>query len=349
MLAKLINANSDEIIFTSGATESNNLALKGIVSANSHRGKHILISQVEHYSILNPAKTLKKQGYSLDIIPVDNYGVIKTDELKKMLKPDTVLVCVMLSNSEIGTIQPIKEAVEIVKAYNPDILFHCDAASSAGWIAVDVKDLNVDTLTMSAHNFYGPKGIGALYVKKGVKITPLLEGGFQEFGLRSGTENVPGVVGMAKAAELAISDMKDRNKRQRTLAEKLWKNLSEKLDFIHLTGHPTNRLPGHVSFWIEFAEGESLLLSLQIKGIIAASGSACSSNLRAEDEEGLIHSHVLEAAGVPTNICSGSVTFFLGKDNTEEEVDYVIENFPQIVGRLWAMSPAYSDMLKMKI
>jgi cysteine desulfurase len=347
-VAQLVNAKPTEIVFTSGATESNNLAVKGLVSAYPERGKHIIISEIEHFSVLNTVRKLKKQGYSIDLIPVDNYGVIKTGEFKKLLRNDTVLVSVMLANTEIGTIQPIKEAVKITREVNPDILFHTDAASSAGWIPVDVSELGVDTLTMSAHNFYGPKGVGALYVKESTKIEPLFDGGFQEFGIRSGTENVPGIVGMAKASELAMRDMQTRNTQQVRLQKKLWSGLSQKLDFIHMTGHPESRLPGHVSFWIEFAEGESLLLFLQVKGIIAASGSACSSNMRALDEEELIHSHVLAAVGVPTNICSGSITFFLGKDNTEEEVDYVIEEFPKIVDRLWNMSPAYSDMLKEK-
>jgi cysteine desulfurase len=348
IVAKMINAQSDELIFTSGATESNNLAIKGLTAASSERGKHIIISEIEHFSVLNTVKSLEKQGYSVDLIPVDKYGVIKLDRLESLLRDDTVLVSVMLSNTEIGTIEPVKEAVEIVKSFDPEILFHTDAASSAGWIPINVKDLNVDSLTLSAHNYYGPKGIGALYIKQDTKIVPLFDGGFQEFGIRSGTENVPGIVGMAKASDLAMREMENRNKLQEKLQKRLWTGLSEKLDFIHQTGHPEKRLPGHVSFWIEFAEGEALILFLQVKGIIAASGSACSSNLRALNEGELIHSHVLAAVGVPTNICSGSITFFLGKDNTEEEVDYVIEEFPKIVDRLWAMSPAYSDMLKEK-
>jgi cysteine desulfurase len=347
-VAQMINAKPAEIIFTSGATESNNLAIKGLVSAYPDKGRHIIISEIEHFSVLNTVRRLEKQGYTVDLIPVDHHGVIKLDEFKKLLRKDTVLVSVMLANTEIGTIEPVREAVQIARDYNPDILFHTDAASSAGWIPVDVRELDVDTLTMSAHNFYGPKGVGVLYIKEGIKIIPLFDGGFQEFGIRSGTENVPGIAGMAKACELAMRDMQSRNAHQVELQRKLWSGLSQKLDFIHLTGHPENRLPGHVSFWIEFAEGESLLLFLQVKGIIAASGSACSSNMLAQDEEELIHSHVLAAVGVPTNICSGSITFFLGKDNKEEEVDYVIEEFPKIVDRLWSMSPAYSDMLKEK-
>lgn len=345
-VARLINAEPGEIVFTSGATESNNLAIKGLIAANSDKGRHILISQIEHFSVLRACNRLKAAGYEVEKIPVDQYGLVKINAIEKMLRPDTVLISIMTANTEIGTIEPIKEAVRVVKDYNPDILFHTDAASAAGWIPVDVKETGVDTLTLSAHNFYGPKGVGALYVKDGVKLEPLLDGGFQENGLRSGTENVPGIVGMAEAARLAVEEMDNRNSRLEKLQKRLWQGLEKNVQFIHFTGHPKKRLPGHVSFWIEFAEGESILLFLRVKGILAASGSACASNIRAEDEHELVKSHVLAAVGVPQDICSGSICFFMGKDNTMEEVDYVVENMPGIMEKLWAMSPAYSDFLK---
>ena len=348
IISQLIGAKTEEIIFTSGATESNNLAVKGISRAYRDRGNHILVSQIEHYSILNSAKRLRSEGFQVEMISVDGYGRVKLDELKEKLRNDTVLVSIMLSNTEIGTIEPIEEITNIVKQFNKDIIVHTDASSSAGWIPVDVQKLGVDALTISAHNFYGPKGAGALYLKEGVKIDPLLDGGFQEKGYRSGIENVPAIVGMAEAAKLAMSEMEERNKKLIHLQKKLWKGLEDNLDYLHFTGHPEIRLPGHVSFWVEFAEGESILLFLQVSGIMAASGSACSSNLRAQDEEDLVASHVLAAVGVPSDICSGSVTFLMGKDNTKEEVDQVVEALPNIIERLWAMSPAYADMLKEK-
>jgi cysteine desulfurase len=344
--AKLINAQPDEIIFTSGATEANNMAMKGLALPRREKGGHVLISQVEHFSVLNGAKRLRSYGFDVSQIPVDNYGVIKLDEMERLIRPDTFLVAVMGANTEIGTIQPIKEAVSLAKGINPGVHFHCDATSSAGWIPTDVKDTGVDSLTLSAHNFYGPKGVGALYLRQRASLEPLLDGGFQEGGRRAGTENVPGIAGLGRAAALARTHMPDRLSRLGMLQERLWGGLKEKLQFLHFTGHPRERLPGHVSFWIEYAEGESLLLMLQVKGIMAASGSACSSNMLAGDEDELIHSHVLAAIGVPQDICSGSITFFMGKDNTREEVDYVVQEMPGIIEKLWAMSPAYSDMLK---
>jgi len=345
-VAELINSQDAEILFTSGATESNNLAVKGLIEANPKKGKHILVSEVEHFSVLRSCKKLEKFDYKVELIPVDEYGTVKIDQLKKMLRPDTVLVSIMTANTEIGTIEPIKQAVQVVKEYNPDILFHTDATSAAGWIPIDVKEMGVDTLTLSAHNFYGPKGVGALYVKKGVKIESLLDGGFQEGGIRSGTENVPGIVGMAEAGRLAIEEMEQRKSHLELLQKHLWGGLEQNIKYIHFTGHPQKRLPGHVSFWVEFAEGESILLFLRVKGIFAASGSACASNLRAEDEHQLVKSHVLAAVGVPQDICSGSICFLMGKDNTIQEVNYVIENISEIIKRLWSMSPAYSDFLK---
>ncbi len=285
----------------------------------------------------------------MEPVPVDEYGMVKVDEFKKMLRDDTILVSVMLSNSEIGTIQPVKEITAAAKEFNSEIIVHTDASSSAGWIPVDVKDLGVDAMTVSAHNFYGPKGVGALFLKEGTDIDFIFDGGFQERGFRSGTENVAGIVGMGEAARLAKDEMAERNEKLVRLQKKLWKGLEDKIDYLHFTGHPAIRLPGHVSFWVEFAEGESILLFLQVNKIMAASGSACSSNLLAQDEDELVASHVLSAVGVPDDICSGSIAFMMGNDSTEEEVDKVIEVLPDIIQRLWAMSPAYADMMKEKM
>ena len=347
-VAKLINADPGEIIFTSGATESNNLAVKGLALQYHKKGKHILISEIEHYSVYYAATRLKNMGFEVEMIPVDQYGVVKQESLKKQLRDDTVLVSIMLTNSEIGTIEPVKELTSVVKKFNEKIIVHTDAASAAGWIPVDVKDLGVDALTLSSHNFYGPKGVGALYLKKGVLLDPLFDGGFQESGRRSGTENVPGVVGMAKAAQLAMEEMDGRNEKLKKLQIKLWSGLEKDVPYIHFSGHPTMRLPGHVSFWVEFVEGESLLLFLTMSGIMAASGSACGSNMRAKDEDELVSSHVLSAVGVPDDICNGSITFFMGKDSTESEVDRTLDVMPGIIQKLLAMSPAYDDMMREK-
>jgi cysteine desulfurase len=250
----------------------------------------------------------------------------------------------MLANSEIGTIQPIAEIAKLTKDHNA--LFFVDGVAGAGNIPVDVRTLGVDALSLSAHNFYGPKGVGVLFLRKELALDPLLEGGFQERGYRSGTENVPGIVGMGKAAELAMEEMPQRGEYLRGLQKRLWEGLERGIEHLHFTGHPRDRLPGHVSFWVEFAEGESLLLFLSQHGVMAASGSACASNLKGRDETDLVISHVLKAVGVPTDICQGSITFSLGKENTSEEVDFVLDILPKIVERLWAMSPMYADYLK---
>ncbi len=348
-VADLINCLAGEVVFTSGATESNNTVIKGLGLSRLKRGGHILVSRVEHYSVINAVNRLKSYGFDAEMIPVEkDTGLVRLDQLERMLRPDTFLVCLMHSNMEIGTLQPVAEAVKVVKGKNKEIHFHCDATGSAGWVPVDVKALGVDSLTLSAHNFYGPKGVGALYLKEGTQLVPLLDGGFQESNRRAGTENVPGIVGMGEASRLALLEMDERIRHLSALQSRLWKGLEDNVEYIHFTGHPDFRLPGHVSFWVEFAEGESLLLMLTLKKIIAASGSACSSNMLAQDEDELIHSNVLDAIGVPQDICSGSVTMLMGRRNTPEEVDYVVSQFPPILERLWAMSPAYGDMMKQK-
>lgn len=343
-VAELINSSSEEIIFTSGATEANNLAIRGYLKANPEKGKHIIISGIEHYSVLNLALKLKGEGYEVTAIDVGVGGLVDPQKVADAVRDDTALVSINLANSEIGTIQPIKEIAKITREHC--IFFHSDGAIAVGNIPVDVNDLEIDALTMSAHNYYGPKGIGALYLRKGKKLAPLFEGGFQERGLRSGTENMPGIVGMGMASALAKTEMPERIRHLQNLGSMLWSGLEQKVEYLYFTGHPEKRLPGHVSFWIKYIEGESLLLMLNIKGVMAASGSACSSNLRGEDEHDLAASHVLTAIGVPAEFCSGSLTLSLGKDNTEEEVSYLLEIMPGIVERLLMMSPLYADKLR---
>ena len=345
-VARLINVPHDTIFFTSGATEANNLAICGFLEANNDRGKHLIISQIEHFSVVNLCLKLKREGYDLTTLTVDEYGLVQPDVLKSAVREDTALISIQHASSEIGTIQNISELA--ATARDKGVFFHTDTTATAGNIPLDAVELGVDALTMSAHNFYGPKGVGALYLRKGVKLVPLLIGGFQESGYRSGTENLPGIVGMAMAAELARQELPHRIGHLGKLQQKLWSALEKKYDFLHFTGHPTQRLPGHVSFWMEYIEGESLLLFLNVYGIMTASGSACASNMRGHDEYDLVASHVLSAVGVPAEYCSGSLTVSMGKDNTEDEVDYLIEVFPTIVNRLLAMSPLWADKLKGK-
>lgn len=345
-VAGLISARPEEIFFTSGATESNNLAIRGFLEANRDKGNHLIFSEIEHYSVLNLGYRLKREGYQVSFLKVDQHGLVDPDELRKEIKEQTSLVSVMLANPEIGTIEPIKVLAGIAKERG--VYFHTDAACSAGIIPVDVDDLGVDALTLSGHNFYGPKGVGALYLRQGTKLSPLFQGGFQENGLRPGTENLPAIVGFGEASRLAQSEMGSRINHLRNLGKILKQGLEKAVDFLHLTGHPERRLPGHVSLWIEYVEGESLLLMLNLKGVMAASGSACSSNLKGRDETDLAASHVLTAVGVPPEFCTGSLTFSTGEDNTEEEVSCLLEIMPPIVKRLLEMSPLYADSVKAK-
>lgn len=346
LVAKLVGAQPEEMTFTSGATEANNLAIRGYLEANPDKGKHLIVSEIEHFSVINLCRKLATSGYELTLLPVDENGLVQPESLKQALRDDTALISIQHASSEIGTIQNIAELTKI--AQEKRIFLHSDAAASAGNIPVAVESLGVDALTISAHNFYGPKGAGALYLRPGNRIAEQLTGGFQERGYRSGTENVPAIVGMAKAAELALAEMSDRGAKLRELQKQLWAGLAGKYEFLHFTGHAEQRLPGHVSFWVEYVEGESLLLMLNVYGIQTASGSACSSNLRGEDEDDLAASHVLTAVGVPEEFCAGSLTVSLGKDNTAEQVSFFLEVFPSVVERLLAMSPLYADKLKGK-
>jgi cysteine desulfurase len=343
-VAELVGAEADEIIFTSGATESNNLAVKGFLGNGEASGKHLIISEIEHYSVLNQMYELKNQGYEVTILKVDQNGRVDPTHVAEAVREDTALISINLASSEIGTIQPIAEIAKVAR--EKGVCFHVDGAAAVGNIPVDVTQLGVDLLTISAHNYYGPKGVGALYRRFGVHLKQLFEGGFQEGGYRSGTENLPGIVGMGEASVLAQKEMSQRIEHLNFLAQRLREGLQEKVEYLSFTGDPQHRLPGHVSFWIKYVEGESLLLMLNIKGLMSASGSACSSNLRGHDEEDLAASHVLTAIGVPVEYCSGSLTLSLGKDNTVEEVDYLLGEMPEIVEKLLMMSPLYADKLR---
>lgn len=343
-VAALVGAETDEIIFTASATESNNLAVKGMALANRKKGKKILFSEIEHYSIMHQADFLRGLGFEVDFVGVDEYGVVRMEDLKQKTTPDTFLVSVMHANLEIGTVQPIAEIARFCKERG--ILFHSDGAATCGNMPVDVKELGVDAMTISGHQFYGPKGAGALYLRRGVPMRPVLNGGFQEMGFRAGTENIPAIVGLGEASRLAKEEMTERVGRLTGLGKRLMSGIGETVDYLHFTGHPTQRLPGHVSFWIEFVEGESLLLWLNLNGVASSSGSACASNVLAADETGLKASHVLTAVGVPPEICHGSITFSLGKDSSSEDVEQVLSVLPGIVERLREMSPLYEQAKK---
>ena len=330
-IAELINAEKKEnIIFTSGATESNNMAIKGVANRNKDRGTRVITSSVEHMSVVNPIKSLTTKGFEAIFVPVDRYGFVLLDRLEKELTDKTILVSIVYANSEIGTIEPIKEISKIVHSKNAYL--HVDATPACGQVPIDVKNEGIDLLTISSNDMYGPKGVGALYIKDGVRVEPLLHGGGQERGLRSGTENLPGIVGFGKAAEIAKKEMQTSSPRLEKLRERLIEGLLKPIPYSFLNGHPTGRLPDNASVRYDFIEGESMLLSLDIEGVFTSSGSACTSKT-------LEPSHVLLALGLKHEEAHGSLMFTLGKENTEEEVDYVISLMPGIVKRLRAMSP----------
>jgi len=338
-VATLIGGQPDEVVFTGSGTEANNFAIKGLAQAQESKGKHIVVSAIEHFSVLHAARTLEKRGFEVTQVPVDGHGTVDPTKVAESIRKDTVLVSVMHANGEVGTIERIAEIAKAVK--KSGALFHTDAVASAGAIPVNIKELGVDALSLAANQFYGPKGIGALWLKKGVRIIPYLDGGVQEGGRRAGTENVPGIVGMGKAAELALRDMSSRALHLSRLRDRLIRGLLAKIDHAILTGHPTSRLPGNASFCIEFIEGEAMLMLLASKGIAASSGSACTSRA-------LKASHVLTAMGIPAEIAQGSLLFTLGVDNTAEDVDYLLETMPPIVDRLRQMSPLYAKFVKMQ-
>jgi len=343
-IGALINARPETAILTSGATESNNLAISGFLRGNPSYG--LVVSEIEHYSIINQARRLRLDGHKVDYLSVNSDGLIDTNQLQRVIKKGPSLVSVAAANPEIGTIQDIEEVGRICKQHGA--AFHCDATAAAASINIDVEKMNIGMLTLSAHNMYGPTGIGALIINSGVNISPLFDGGNQQMGIRPGTENVVGAAGFGEACKIVSANRDEWNSSLTTLGESLREGLSRRVPFMHFTGHPEKRLPGHVSFWVEHVEGESLLLLLNMNGVMAASGSACSSNLKGKDEEDLAASHVLTAVGVPTDICAGSITFSLGKYNDSRDVDHVLSLMPGIVEKLLAMSPSYSDYMRKK-
>jgi cysteine desulfurase len=310
------------------------MAVKGIALMNRKRGQHIVVSAIEHLSVLNAAQTMEKQGFEVTQVPVDKQGLVDPADVEKALRDDTVLVSIMHANSEVGTIEPIKEISRVVKGRSK-AYFHTDAVATVGHIPVDVQELGVDLLSLAGNQFYGPKGAGALFVKRATRIMPLIAGGVQEAGRRAGTENVPALVGLGVAAELAKSDIKQWRTRALPLRDRLIERLTKEIDRVYLTGHPTKRLPGHVSVVVEYIEGEAMLLLLNMQGVAASSGSTCTSRA-------LKASHVLTAMGIEPALANGSLLLTLGRDSTMEDVDYVMEVFPPIVDRLRQMSPLYS-------
>ncbi|MDM7919384.1 MAG: cysteine desulfurase NifS [Methanosarcina sp.] len=328
-VANAIGAEENEIYFTSGGTESDNWALKGIAFANRNKGKHIITSSIEHHAVLHACSWLEGQGFEVTYLPVDKYGMVSPDDLRNALRDDTILISIMLANNEVGTIQPVEELGKIARKNR--IYFHTDAVQAIGHVPIDVKNMNIDLLSLSGHKFGGPKGCGALYIRKGTKIEALLHGGAQERKRRAGTENVPAIVGLGKAIELAAGELEEENKILLEMRERLIEGLL-KIPKTHLNGHPTERLANNVNITFEFIEGESLLLLLNAKGIFASTGSACNST-------SLEPSHVLTACGVPHEIVHGSLRLSLGKMNTPEDVERVLEILPEIVQKLRNMSP----------
>ncbi|MDQ1240366.1 MAG: cysteine desulfurase [Thermodesulfobacteriota bacterium] len=339
-VARLINAKETEIVFTSGGTESNNWALKGVVHASRAKGNHVITSSIEHFSIMHAAKALETQGIDVTRLPVDKYGVVDPQEVEKAITSKTVLISVMHANNEIGTIQPIADIGRIAR--EKGIPFHTDAVATTGVIPVDVQDLNVDLLSLAANPFYGPHGVGALYVRKGTKISPLIDGGIQEGGMRAGTENVLGIIGMGKAAEIAVGEVESRMSHLIPLRDRLMKELPGTIEEVALVGHPTMRLPGNVSVLVKYVEGESMLLFLDMEGVKIASGSACISR-------SLKVSHVMLAMGIDAGSAQGSLLFTMGKDNTHEDIADVLRILPPIVQRLRDMSPLYKKTSKQKL
>lgn len=331
-VAKTIGATADEIYFTAGGTESDNWALKGVVKFIKPKGKHIITTAIEHHAILHAAETLEKEGYEVTYLPVDSNGLISLEDLKAAIKEDTALISVMFINNEIGTMEPIKEIGEIARAHN--IYFHTDAVQAYGNVKIDVDELNIDLLSVSSHKIYGPKGVGALYIRKGTKIANFIDGGAQEKKRRAGTENMPGIIGFAKAAEIAHRDLEGHIERLTILRDRLINGLLSKIDYSRLNGHPTKRHPGNVNISFEFIEGEALLLMLDHKGVAGSSGSACTSG-------SLDPSHVLMGIGLTHEVAHGSLRLSLGDFTTEEDVDYAIEALIPIVQRLREMSPLY--------
>jgi len=338
-VAVLLGAEAGEIVFTASGTEANNLAIKGLALAQKAKGNHLVVSAIEHASVLKAVKTLERSGFQATLVPVDGEGRVDPAEVARALRPETILVSVMTANSEVGTIEPIEEIVREVRAKSPGVLVHTDAIAAAGHIPLDVNILGVDTLSLSGNAFYGPKGSAALFVKKGRKLVPQIEGGIQEGGRRGGSEDVAALVGMGAAARLAAGAMAERSTRMTALRDRLIDGLIRSVERVRLTGSRAHRLPYHASVCVEFVEGEAMLLGLDFKGIAASSFSACTS-------KSLKISHVLLAMGLDHAVAQGSLIFSLIDTTTAADVDYVLEVFPSVIGRLRNMSPLYTDFLK---
>jgi cysteine desulfurase len=331
-VAALIGANTAEIIFTSSGAEANNLAIKGVALARQKKGRHVIVSSIEHHSVLNSARFLERFDFEVTFLPVDEYGMVDPTRLAKAITPETILVSIMHANSEIGTIEPIAELTAICK--EKGIIFHTDAVASVGNTTIDVNDLNVDLLSLSGASLGAPKGIGALYFTKKVRLMPLIHGGIQENGRRAGTENVPAIAGLGKAAELAIKELPENENRVRKLRDLLVDGILKRVEKVKFTGHPENRLPGHASFCFEAIEGEALIFMLAQAGIYTNTGSACAS-------KALKTSPVLGAIGIRADLAQGSTVFTINADNTVEEIEYVLEKLPAIVDRLRSYSPIW--------
>jgi len=330
--AEALGADPDEIYFTSGGSESDNWAIKGIAMANRKRGNHIITTQIEHHAVLHTCQFLEKEGFEVTYLPVDQYGLVNPVDLEKAITDKTILISIMYANNEIGTIEPIAELGAIARKHK--VYFHTDAVQAIGNLPIDVKSQNIDMLSISAHKFYGPKGTGALYIRKGVRIENLIHGGGQERRRRAGTENIAGIVGLGKAIEMATVDIPGHNAKIRSMRDRLIKGVLEKIPNARLNGHPEKRLPGNFNVSFEFIEGESMLLWLDDEGICASTGSACTSG-------SLEPSHVLLATGLPVEISHGSLRLSLGDANTDEDVDFVLEVLPKVVKKLRDMSPLY--------
>ena len=336
-VASILNCSPNEIYFTSGGSESDNTIIKGIAYSYKNKGNHIITSKIEHPAVLETCKQLEKEGFEVSYINVDANGIVDLKELEEAITPSTILISIMFANNEIGTIEPIKEIGQIAKSHG--VIFHTDAVQAVGSINIDVQDMNIDSLSLSAHKFYGPKGVGALYVRKGVKFTKYINGGHQEKNKRAGTENVAGIVGLAKALEISHRDMEKHNKQIKELRDYYVQEVKQKIPYIKINGDLEKRLPGNSNISFRFIEGESLLLNLDLKGICASSGSACTSG-------SLDPSHVLLAIGLPHEIAHGSLRISIGKYNTKEEIEYTVSCLTEIVQRLRDVSPLWEKFIE---
>jgi len=337
VVAEILDTSPEEIIFTSGGTEATNLAIKGVLRSRLKKGNQIITSSIEHHATLYTCQYLEREGFQVIYLPVDQHGKVDPDDVKRAITDKTVLISIMHANNEVGTIQPIEEIGEIARSGG--VLFHTDGVQSVGKIPVNVDDLKVDFLSLSGHKFYGPKGVGILYARKGAPFEPLFQGGHHELNRRPGTENIPGIVGLARAMELAEEEMDQVGSRERTLRDAFWEVIQSEIEGVYLNGHPTDRVPPILNVSFEFVDGESVILNLDLKGIAVSTGSACTS-------DALEPSHVLRAMGVSPRLAQGAVRFSLGRETTQEQLDYTAAVLVETIQRLRSMSPAYADVKK---